>query len=155
MVIPPMLSFFQWIPLVFHPFFFVPTKKNGWSPKRKRPPISLCLIPVRIGGWLETRFAQTVEPEFPPALTSIAPLGPARLLMGGELNGILKLVRRRAVSGAVISGIGMRTNPKRKYDTAQGSPRVGEEKVPVVTFSGAKRWPVRASNTAPRACQRS
>ena len=25
-------------PSAFHPFFFVPTKKNGWSPKRKRPP---------------------------------------------------------------------------------------------------------------------
>ena len=92
-------------PLVFHPFFFVPTKKNGWSPKRKRPPISLCLIPVRKSGWPETRFAQTVGPEFPLLLTSIAPTGPARLRMGGELNGILKFVRRHAVSGAVMTNV--------------------------------------------------
>ena len=71
-------------PLSFHPFLFCSQKRNGWSPKKKPPPISLCLIPVRTDGWLETRFAQTVEPEFPPPLTSIAPSGPARLRMGGK-----------------------------------------------------------------------
>ena len=71
-------------PWVFHPFLFCSQKRNGWSPKKKPPPISLCLIPVPVGGWPETRCAQTVGPEFPPPLTSIAPAGPARLRMGGE-----------------------------------------------------------------------
>ena len=72
------------IPLSFHPFLFCSQKRNGWSPKKKTPPISLCLIPVRRSGWPETRFAQTVGPEFPLLRTSIAPAGPARLRMGGE-----------------------------------------------------------------------
>ena len=72
--------------------------------------------------------------------------------MGGELNGILKIYGRRAVSyaltllvlmhevsGAMNGCIGMRIHLKWKYDTAQGSPRVGEEKVPVVTFSAAMK----------------
>ena len=89
-------------PLAFHPFLFCSQKRNGWSPKKKPPPISLCLIPVRRSGWPETRFAQTVGPEFPLLLTSIAPAGPARLRMGGELNGILKWIRRCVASGALV-----------------------------------------------------
>ncbi len=34
-----------------------------------------------------------------------------------------------------------RTNRKQKNDISQGSPRAGEEKVPVATFSGAKIGP--------------
>ena len=70
--------------------------------------------------------------------------------MGGELYGILRiygrhavsyalnlLVLMREVSGAMNGRIGLRTNPKRKYDTAQGSSQVGEEEAPVAAFSAA------------------
>ena len=96
------------IPLAFHPFLFCSQKRNGWSPKKKPPPISLCLISVPVGGWPETRCAQTVGPEFPPPFTSIAPSGPARLRMGGEAvpcgNGLSAGVYFQARGFLVLAG---------------------------------------------------
>ena len=96
-------------PLSFHPFLsFLEKKETGGAERKKPPPISLCLIPVPVSGWPETRFAQTIGPEFPLPLTSIAPSGPARLRMGGEAEWDFDVWCRRAGSGAVIGCIGRR-----------------------------------------------